>query len=114
MMWLTSVITAYIVAIWGGHLFTKWVLKFVEPMEESAGIARAGMIIGFLERALIITFMLMDSYELIGFAVMAKSIARFEELKKREFGEYFLVGTLASTLFAVLVGLLLVYYLGGP
>jgi formate/nitrite transporter FocA (FNT family) len=33
--------------------------------------------------------------------VAAKSIARFEELKQREFAEYFLVGTLASVLVGI-------------
>ncbi len=105
------IVIAYMIAIFVGHFFTKWVLGFLEFNNQSSGIERAGMLIGFLERALIVTFILMDAYQLIGFAIMAKSIARFEELKKREFAEYFLVGTLTSTLFGVLTGAILVYFL---
>ena len=36
----------------------------------------------------------------------AKSIARFEDLKKREFAEYYLIGTLSSILLAMLLGIL--------
>jgi len=35
----------------------------------------------------------------------AKSIARFQELKERKFAEYYLIGTLSSILFAMLVGI---------
>lgn len=109
---LITIGLCYLVAIVGGHVFTKSILKLVPLRNSSQGIVRAGAIIGFLERALIISFIILQEYSLIGFIVAAKSIARFEELKERDFAEYFIVGTLASTLFAVLVGLFLAYYLG--
>ncbi len=109
---LVAIVLCYLVAIFGGHVFTKGILKLVPLRDSSQGIVRAGAVIGFLERALIISFMIMQEYSLIGFIVAAKSIARFEELKERGFAEYFIVGTLASTLFAVLVGMFLAYYLG--
>jgi len=40
----------------------------------------------------------------VGWIIAAKSLARFKQLEDREFAEYFLVGTLASFLLAVLVG----------
>lgn len=97
----------YLVALIGGHFFTKLILGKFQIESNAGGMKRAGAVIGHLERALLLTFMLMKSYELIGFVVMAKSIARFEELKDRTFAEYFLIGTLASTLFAVLVGVVI-------
>ncbi len=109
---LATIVLSYLIAIFGGHVFTKGILKLVPLQSSSQGIVRAGAIIGFLERALIISFVIMQEYSLIGFIVAAKSIARFEELKERNFAEYFIVGTLASTLFAVLVGMFLAYYLG--
>jgi len=45
-------------------------------------------------------------WEALALAVGAKSIARFEELKDRPFAEYFLVGTFASVLVAVVLALL--------
>jgi hypothetical protein len=41
----------------------------------------------------------------VGWIIAAKSLARFKQLEDREFAEYFLVGTLASFLLALLVGL---------
>lgn len=104
---LLIVIGAYIVSLFGGHIFTKLVLRRFRFPEYKGGIEKAGEMIGYLERVLILSFILLRAYELIGFVVMAKSIARFEELKNRPFAEYFLIGTLSSTLIAVLVGIIM-------
>jgi len=112
MKWIFVILLHYVIALVGGHYFTRMVLNLIPVESKSRGIERAGTIIGYLERALIISFIVLNEYSLIGFIVAAKSIARFEELKERSFAEYFIVGTLASTLFAVLVGLFLAYYLG--
>ena len=66
-----------------------------------------GRAIGVLERALAITFVFLGEYGAVGFVVAAKSLARFKALEDREFAEYFLIGTLASLLLAVLGGLAL-------
>ncbi len=42
----------------------------------------------------------------IGFVLTAKSVARYEKLKEQDFAEYYLLGTLLSTLNAIAV-----YYL---
>jgi len=41
----------------------------------------------------------------VGLVIAAKSLARFEDLKRRHFAEYYLIGTLASLLLACLGGL---------
>ena len=51
------------------------------------------------------TFVLLHQFAAVGLVIAAKSIARFRELEDRNFAEYYLVGTLASTLIAVVVGL---------
>jgi hypothetical protein len=66
-------------------------------------IAR-GRAIGSLERALALTLILLGQYGALGLIVAAKSLARFKALEDREFAEYFLIGTLASLLLALLVG----------
>src|SRR5712692_7375518 len=60
--------------------------------------------VGSLERALALTMVLLGDYAAVGWIIAAKSLARFKQLEDREFAEYFLVGTLASFLLAVLVG----------
>lgn len=66
-------------------------------------IAR-GRAIGSLERALAFTLVLLGQDAAIGWIIAAKAIARFKALEEREFAEYFLIGTLASFLLAVLAG----------
>ncbi len=95
---------SYILALWGGHLFTKVFLKNLEPPKDT-GLRRAGALIGFLERTFVLTFVLLHQYVAISIVLTAKSITRFEELKDRKFAEYYLIGTLSSMLFATLTGL---------
>jgi hypothetical protein len=58
--------------------------------------------IGKLERILIVTFVLFKAYDAIGAVLTAKSVARFKEFDNPQYAEYFIVGTLASTVIAVL------------
>jgi len=67
-------------------------------------IAR-GRTIGSLERAIALTLVLLGQYGALGLIVAAKSVARFKALEDREFAEYFLIGTLASLLLALVGGL---------
>jgi hypothetical protein len=64
-----------------------------------------GRTIGVLERALALTLVLAGQYGALGLIVAAKSLARFKALEDREFAEYFLIGTLASLLLALLGGM---------
>lgn len=62
----------------------------------------AGQYIGFLERILIAIFLSIGQYASIGFIMTAKSIARYDKISKsQEFAEYYLVGTLASLIAAL-------------
>lgn len=63
-----------------------------------------GRAIGVLERALVLTLILLGQYGSVGLVVAAKSVARFKAMEDREFAEYFLVGTLASLLLALAGG----------
>ncbi|MFW6174433.1 MAG: hypothetical protein ACOC5K_01510 [Chloroflexota bacterium] len=69
------------------------------PEAESDSVAR-GRIIGVLERMIVLTLALIGQWGAVGLVVAAKSIARFDALKDRDFGEYYLIGTLASLLIA--------------
>ncbi len=68
---------------------------------------KAGAIIGFLERILIVILIHVGQYPVIGLILTAKSIARYDSIvKDQEFAEYYLIGTLTSVLLAIL------FYLG--
>ena len=64
-----------------------------------------GLLIGVLERALALTLVLTDQFGALGLILAAKALARFRAMDDRDFAEYVLIGTLASLLLALLVGL---------
>ena len=69
-------------------------------------IIGAGKIIGILERAIILTLGLLGEYGSISFVLAAKSMARFKQLEKRQFAEIYLIGTLASFFFALIIAII--------
>ncbi len=101
---LTS-LAALVFSSAGGTVLVRSLLdqlgKESEANPTEAGEYGVGRMIGILERILIIGFALVSQYGAIGFVLTAKSIARFEELKNRSFAEYYLVGTLMSSLVAL-------------
>ena len=79
-------------------------LQFRRVEDRSAGavgIAR-GRAIGILERALVLTLVLLGEYATIGFIFIAKGVIRYRSLEDPETAEYFLIGTMGSLLLAVL------------
>jgi hypothetical protein len=72
-------------------------------------LKNAGTLIGYLERVLILTFVLLARWDAIGFLLTAKSILRFNEIKgafQRSMSEYVLLGTLLSFALSIGAGLL--------
>jgi hypothetical protein len=67
------------------------------------GHKNAGGLIGIMERILIFVFLVSGNIGSVGFIIAAKSVARFKKLSETQFGEYFLLGTLYSVLYTVLV-----------
>lgn len=65
---------------------------------------RRGRVIGMLERSILLTLALLGQWQTIGFVVAAKSLARYRQLDEQHFAEYYLIGTLASLLIAVIIG----------
>src|SRR5699024_1188373 len=90
-------------------LTVQWLKELNEQTEELPGLQDAGSWIGYLERILIITFILAGQFAAIGFLIAAKSIFRFSgkvtDQHKRKHIEYILIGTLLSFTFAIIVGL---------
>ncbi|MDU0354909.1 DUF3307 domain-containing protein [Paraglaciecola aquimarina] len=68
----------------------------------------AGKRIGYLERILIITFILLNQFSAIGFLLAAKSVFRFGDLSRdrdKKMTEYVMLGTLTSFTITILIGL---------
>ena len=69
----------------------------------------AGQSIGYLERVLILTFILLNQFSAIGFLLAAKSVFRFGDLRHSEdkkLTEYVMLGTLISFTLTIAIGLL--------
>ncbi|HBN85444.1 MAG TPA: hypothetical protein DDZ89_16560 [Clostridiales bacterium] len=80
--------------------------------EESVDVKKAGAVIGFLERFLIIIFINIQQYSAIGLILTAKSIARYDSISKsQDFAEYYLIGTLSSLLSAILLYIIIFRHL---
>lgn len=76
---------------------------------ETQSLQHAGKMIGYLERILILIFILEGQWAAIGFLVTAKSVFRFSDLKigqDRKLTEYILIGTLLSFGIAIIVGII--------
>lgn len=95
----------------GGSAIVSAVLEGLRAGSKAEG-ARAGHVIGILERMAMLTLVWLGEWSALGFVLAAKSVARFKELENREFAETYLVGTLTSFLVAGASGLLLRALLG--
>ncbi|HUU74910.1 MAG TPA: hypothetical protein VMW63_02345 [Methanoregulaceae archaeon] len=99
----------YLIAIWPsgyiiGRIISRWHPALDEGQAEES-LRKAGRWIGYLERVIIITFVLLNQYLAIGLLVTAKSIFRFEHSRKT--AEYYLLGTLLSLACGLLIGVAL-------
>ena len=101
----------YVAVVFAGGYLIRYLTRNLaarveKPGETAEEVKNAGMYIGWLERFLVVTAILVQSPSMVGLILTGKSIARFPELKER-FAEYFLIGTLLSIGLAVLGGLVL-------
>ena len=74
------------------------------------GMPNAGKWIGYIERVLVLTFVITGNIEAVGFLLAAKSIFRFGDLNKAreiKITEYVLLGTLSSFSIALLIGFMI-------
>jgi hypothetical protein len=98
-------VVTYAVTVFGGTLFVKPICKKLELSDKSnAGLTGAGRYIGYLERFIVLTLLLVGQYEAIAFIFAGKSIARFARQTEVE---YYLVGTLASLSWTIFWGMAL-------
>lgn len=97
----------------GGSVLIDRFLFWLRKKEDIFGMTadRTGKWIGILERAIVLSLIINDTLDSVAFILTAKSIARFSELSNRDFAEYYLIGTLSSTMLAICGGLALNYLL---
>ena len=109
----------YLGALFGGGYLIRYCTRSLSqqlslpPEETKEELQNAGLYIGWLERFVVITALLVQSPALVGLILTGKSVARLPELKDPKFAEYFLIGTLLSISVAFLAGLALLHYFHG-
>lgn len=73
---------------------------------ETSELPNAGKLIGSIERILVLTFVIINQFEAVGFLIAAKSILRFKDdniIKT----EYVLIGTMLSFGIAIILGIII-------
>lgn len=106
----------FVYSIFGASVFIGLVLDYFFPEkiptvgeENNKNLWNQYVIsvwIGYLERLLILILVLCNSLQAVAFVMTAKSLARYKELEEKSFAELYLIGTLLSTVIALLGGLL--------
>lgn len=109
-------LSMYVAVTFGGGYFVQKVTRyFMRQIDqnlaaEKPGLPSAGKYIGWLERSLVLTFIVAGYPEGIGLLLAAKALVRYPEIKndtKGHFAEYFLIGTLTSVTLALVAGFVL-------
>lgn len=108
-LWI--LITGYTIVIWPASKMVMLATARWKKMEEDeigkGSQIVAGKWIGMMERILILTFVLINHYELTGFLIAAKSVYRFGDIRsatEKNRAEYYLIGTLLSFIIAFFTG----------
>lgn len=100
-------LVGFLLLTWFGNMACRALFKRAglkdESLDTTNGVQPAGWIIGWLERTLLAIGMVTQSWEVLAAVIALKTVARFKELDDQKFAEYFLVGSLFSILWAVLV-----------
>ena len=101
--WITAMLASHKPAnISISHALTPF--KPATETSSSRDDRNAGRFIGTLERSIIIVLLSLQQYSAIGLVLTAKSVARYDKITKDStFAEYYLLGTLLSTLLAIII-----------
>jgi hypothetical protein len=106
-------LVVYVGVIFGGGYVVRFLTKPLLTSdlqiqgETTNEMQNAGMYIGWLERFMVLTALVLQSPATVGLILTAKSIARYPELKSVRFAEYFLIGTLLSLSLGIVGGIIL-------
>ncbi|MXV15606.1 DUF3307 domain-containing protein [Hufsiella ginkgonis] len=107
------VLVAYLAVSLPASVFISICVKrWEEPV--TGGLPNAGKLIGLIERALVLSFILQGSLAAIGFLMAAKSILRIGDLrddKDHRKTEYILIGTLLSFSITIITGIIALYFI---
>lgn len=97
----------YFLLTWFGNVLCRLIFNLTGLKDATASddepVHNAGRWIGTLERIILAIGVILQRWEILAAVIALKTVARFKDLDKRDFAEYFLVGSLFSILWAMLV-----------
>jgi hypothetical protein len=100
-------VLAIFMLTWGGNWICRKIFKLTgltdATLETPGPSHSAGRVIGILERLILAVGIVVHSWEILAAVIALKTVARFQKMDQREFAEYFLVGSLFSILWALVV-----------
>lgn len=90
------------------NIFIVKMMQAYKPTKkDEENTIKAGRMIGTIERIIMLFFLLINQYSSVGLVLTAKSIARYNKIAEdQEFAEYYLLGTLLSTICVLVVSLI--------
>ena len=98
---------ALVLLTWVGNQICRVIFKLTSLTDSIANLPatnyRAGRWIGVFERLIMALGIIVHSWEILAAVIALKTVARFKEMDERNFAEYFLVGSLFSILWTMLV-----------
>ncbi len=101
------IFTGYLISLKPANIFIKQIfIAFDIGVVENEDLPNAGKLIGILERFLVLTFILSNQFEAVGFLIAAKSILRYKGNNTLK-TEYVLIGTMLSFGIAVVLGVII-------
>ena len=104
---VSVVVLAYLLILKPTSTLVRFILRpWVRQMDSSGdnSLVKAGAMIGYLERILILSFLLLGEYVAIGFVLALKAAYRFHEAEETAKAEYMLMGTFLSFALTLVVG----------
>lgn len=103
--------SAYYFVLFPASYFIKVQLtSFVEAIGQrqsanNSSLENAGIVIGRLERIIMLTFIFLDEFTAVGFVLALKAAYRFKDTDDHARAEYMLLGTFLSLAITIAVGL---------
>lgn len=101
------VISAYIIITFPLGFLIGLATSKINESEENQETDYNGLKIGIYERIIILTFVLLEQYEAIGFLIAGKSLLRFASRNQHKKSEYVLLGTMMSYALTIIIGVIM-------
>jgi len=95
-----------LLTIVANQIFKLYFSTYNPNIDKEENDVKSGSLIGSLERIVMMVLLVVGQWVGLTIVIAAKSIARFKQLEDKKFSEYYLIGTLYSIIYVIVI-----YYL---